>query len=267
MEALSSSSSASSVDGRKGRKRKSDDERSPGGKDRRHSKKINVAAEAADERSHSHIHRPQDSQDMITKFKASKVLREGTTTPGPVIARDGLIKPSRSTGEHLEETKEQAYERLAKMEAAVRVILEGVGENVEREGLLATPERYVKAMLTFTQGYRQDLNDVVGRAIFNEGHSEMVIVKDIEIFSLCEHHLVPFTGKIQERLTKDVATAIMEVLAPQGVAVVMESKHLCMGMRGVKKPTATTITSCVLGCFERKKTRDEFLNLIQVNRA
>ncbi|ROW10799.1 hypothetical protein VPNG_05354 [Cytospora leucostoma] len=296
MEAHSSSSSASSVNGCKGRKRKSDDERSPDSKDCRHSKKTNGAAEATEERFHSQSYPPQSPRDMITMSKASKALREGTATPGPVIGRDGLTKRSRVTGKQLEETKEQADERLAKMKAAVRVILEGVGENVEREGLLATPERYVKAMLTFTKGYRQDLNDVVGRAIFNEGHSEMVIVKGIDIFSMCEHHLVPFTGKmhigyipdqsvigisklpriaemfarrlqIQERLTKDVATAVMEVLAPQGVAVVMESSHLCMAMRGVEKPAATTITSCVLGCFERKKTRDEFLNLIELNRT
>lgn len=178
---------------------------------------------------------------------------------------------------------------------AVRTILECVGENPERSGLLDTPKRYAKAMLFFTNGYQQNVRDIVNNAIFHEDHNEMVLVKDIEIFSMCEHHMVPFTGKmhigyipdhsvigisklpriaemfsrrlqIQERLTKEVANAIMEVLQPQGVAVVMESSHLCMVMRGVEKSTATTITSCVLGCFEREeKTRNEFLSLLRIN--
>jgi GTP cyclohydrolase IA len=199
------------------------------------------------------------------------------------------------------------------MRGAVRTILECIGEDPDREGVLDTPGRYAKAMLFFTKGYQQNVKDIVNNAIFHEGHNEMVIVKDIEIFSLCEHHLVPFTGKVnhgpdirlpskltrvkmhigyipnnnvigisklpriaemfarrlqvQERLTREVANAIMEVLKPQGVAVVMESSHFCMVMRGVEKTTATTITSCVLGCFERKeKTRNEFLSLVGLNR-
>ncbi|POS74703.1 GTP cyclohydrolase-1 [Diaporthe helianthi] len=229
---------------------------------------------------------------------AAPVVASGTVTrsPSPVIDFDGLSRPSSGTRERLEETKEQADKRLARMCGAVRTILECVGEDADREGLLATPERYAKAMLFFTKGYQQNVRDIVNGAIFEEGHNEMVIVKDIEIFSMCEHHLVPFTGKmhigyipnqsvigisklpriaelfarrlqIQERLTKEVANAIMEVLKPQGVAVVMESSHLCMVMRGVEKTSTSTITSCVLGCFERKeKTRNEFLNLISVNR-
>ncbi|KAK7221695.1 hypothetical protein V2G26_009698 [Clonostachys chloroleuca] len=183
------------------------------------------------------------------------------------------------------------------MKGAVRTLLECVGENPDREGLLATPHRYANALLDFTVGYQQNVMDIVNSAIFEEGHNEMVIVKDIEVFSVCEHHLVPFTGKmhigyipknavigisklpriadmfsrrlqIQERLTKEVANAIFEVLQPQGVAVVMESSHLCMVMRGVQKASSTTVTSCVLGCFERKeKTRNEFLSLIGVNRG
>ncbi|KAG7142028.1 GTP cyclohydrolase 1 like protein [Verticillium longisporum] len=183
------------------------------------------------------------------------------------------------------------------MQAAVRTILECVGEDPDRSGIVDTPKRYAKAMLDFTQGYQQNVGDIVNNAIFQEGHNEMVIVKDIEIFSLCEHHLVPFTGKmhiayipknqvigisklpriaemfsrrlqIQERLTKEVANAIMEVLKPQGVAVVMESSHLCMVMRGVQKTTASTITSCVLGCFETKsKTRNEFLSLVGLKKT
>ncbi len=143
-----------------------------------------------------------------------------------------------------------------------------------------------------TRGYEVRLSDVIANAIFDEEHDEMVIVKDIEIFSLCEHHMVPFTGKIhigyipnrlviglsklariaetfarrlqvQERLTKQVALALDEALRPQGVAVVVECEHLCMAMRGVQKPGATTVTSCMLGVFrDRQKTREEFLSLI-----
>ncbi|KAL2019146.1 hypothetical protein VTK56DRAFT_10018 [Thermocarpiscus australiensis] len=230
----------------------------------------------------------------------SSIADEGgessTRSPSPVIDFDGLSRPSVGTRERLEESPAQREARLERMKGAVRTLLECVGEDPDREGLLATPERYAKAMLFFTKGYQENVRDIVNGAIFQEGHNEMVIVKDIEVFSMCEHHLVPFTGKmhigyipanavigisklpriaemfarrlqIQERLTKEVANAIMEVLKPQGVAVVMESSHLCMVMRGVEKTTSSTITSCVLGCFERKeKTRNEFLSLIGVNR-
>ncbi|KAK4668357.1 uncharacterized protein QC763_001000 [Podospora pseudopauciseta] len=219
-----------------------------------------------------------------------------TRSPSPLIDFDGLSRPSRGTRERLDESPEQKELRMEKMKGAVRTLLECIGEDPDREGLLATPERYAKAMLFFTKGYQENVRDIVNGAIFQEGHNEMVIVKDIEVFSMCEHHLVPFNGKmhigyipsnavigisklpriaelfarrlqIQERLTKEVAHAIMEVLKPQGVAVVMESSHLCMVMRGVEKTTTSTITSCVLGCFERKeKTRNEFLSLIGVNR-
>ncbi|KAH8664503.1 hypothetical protein BX600DRAFT_381344 [Xylariales sp. PMI_506] len=230
------------------------------------------------------------------KKKPKAVEGSATRSPSPVIDFDGLSRPSRGTRERLEESSEQAAARLEKMRAAVRTILECVGEDPDREGVLDTPARYAKAMLFFTKGYQQNVKDIVNDAIFHEGHNEMVIVKDIEIFSLCEHHLVPFTGKmhigyipnnnvigisklpriaemfsrrlqVQERLTREVANAIMEILKPQGVAVVMESSHLCMVMRGVEKTSATTITSCVLGCFERKeKTRNEFLSLVGLNR-
>ncbi|KAL2255986.1 hypothetical protein VTK26DRAFT_2386 [Humicola hyalothermophila] len=219
-----------------------------------------------------------------------------TRSPSPVIDFDGLSRPSVGTRARKEEDTAQTEARLDRMKGAVRTLLECVGEDPDREGLLATPERYAKAMLYFTKGYQENVRDIVNGAIFQENHNEMVIVKDIEVFSMCEHHLVPFNGKmhigyipanavigisklpriaemfarrlqIQERLTREVANAIMEVLKPQGVAVVMESAHLCMVMRGVQKTTSSTITSCVLGCFERKeKTRNEFLSLIGVNR-
>jgi len=213
------------------------------------------------------------------------------------------------TRERKEATEEQKNERLAKLAGAVRTILECVGEDPDREGLRDTPERYAKALLFFTKGYEENLRDIVNGAVFHEDHDELVIVKDIEIFSLCEHHLVPFTGKVccradtylarclledqmhigyipnrrviglsklariaemfsrrfqvQERLTKQVALALSEMLQPQGVAVVVESSHLCMVMRGVQKTGATTTTSCMLGRLRSTaKTREEFLNLI-----
>lgn len=253
-----------------------------------------------DEPTHKRPKREKKEKRRHDETSAIASADEGSTatpkTPDPVIDFDGLSRPSVGTRQRLEESAEEAAVRLERMKGAVRTLLECVGENPEREGLLATPERYAKAMMFFTQGYEQNVLDIVNGAIFQEGHSEMVIVKDIDIFSVCEHHLVPFTGKmhigyipnnavigisklpriaemfsrrlqIQERLTKEVANAIFEVLRPQGVAVVMESSHLCMVMRGVQKTSSTTVTSCMLGCFERReKTRNEFLSLINVNR-
>ncbi|KAK8110318.1 GTP cyclohydrolase, partial [Apiospora kogelbergensis] len=248
---------------------------------------------------------PRDEPEGKKKKKRRKEPKNGakdveevpfTRSPTPVIDFDGLSRPTRGTRLRLEESKEDAAKRLEKMQGAVRTILECVGEDPDREGVLATPKRYAEALLYFTKGYQENIKDIVNNAIFHEGHNEMVIVKDIEIFSMCEHHMVPFTGKmhigyipnnnvigisklpriaemfsrrlqVQERLTREVANAIMEVLQPQGVGVVMESAHLCMVMRGVQKTSATTITSCVLGCFEnREKTRNEFLSLIGLNR-
>lgn len=178
---------------------------------------------------------------------------------------------------------------------SIRTILECIGEDPSREGLLDTPARYAKAMLYFTHGYEQNLRSIVNNAVFREDHDEMVIVKDIEVFSMCEHHLVPFTGRIhigyipkgyvlglskfariaemfarrlqlQERLTRQVAMAVEAILKPLGVAVVMESSHLCMVMRGVEKTTATTITSSMLGAFRNStRTREEFMHLVLRN--
>ncbi|KAI1075680.1 GTP cyclohydrolase I [Whalleya microplaca] len=280
-------------DGRKANKKKRRRRKKDGGISEVNGK------ESSSKRRNSLSKAARDPRDEPTGRKRKRPKVEGivTRSPSPLIDFDGLSRPSRGTRERLEESSEQAAVRFQKMRAAVRTILECVGEDPDREGILDTPTRYAKAMLFFTKGYQQNVKDIVNGAIFHENHNEMVIVKDIEIFSLCEHHLVPFNGKmhigyipsnnvigisklpriaemfsrrlqVQERLTREVANAIMEVLKPQGVAVVMESSHLCMVMRGVEKTTTSTITSCVLGCFERKeKTRNEFLSLVGLNRG
>ncbi|KAL2102214.1 hypothetical protein ACEWY4_001382 [Coilia grayii] len=187
------------------------------------------------------------------------------------------------------ETEDES--RLPILEAAYTTILQGLGENTDRQGLLRTPLRAAKAMQFLTKGYHETIYDVLNDAIFDEDHEEMVIVKDIDMFSLCEHHLVPFFGKVhigylpnkkvvglsklariveiysrrlqvQERLTKQIATAISEALQPAGVAVVIEAAHMCMVMRGVQKMNSRTVTSAMLGVFrEDPKTREEFLSL------
>jgi GTP cyclohydrolase I len=171
-----------------------------------------------------------------------------------------------------------------------------LGENPQREGLLRTPVRVAQSLRYLTEGYRTDPKEILHQAVFKEPYDEMVIVKDIEIFSLCEHHLLPFYGKahvayipngkiiglskiprlvevfsrrlqIQERLTTQVAECLMSALKPKGVAVVIEALHLCMCMRGVKKGDAYTVTSSMLGAFRRDaRSRSEFLSLVRVKR-
>ncbi len=179
------------------------------------------------------------------------------------------------------------------MEAQFRAIIEAVGENPEREGLLRTPLRAAKAMQYLTQGYEQDINEIVNGAIFESENDEMVIVRHIEMYSLCEHHLLPFIGKchvaylpdgkviglskiprivdmfarrlqIQENLTKQIGECIQNVTGAKGVAVVIEAKHLCAMMRGVGKQNSDMVTSMMVGRFrEDPRTRQEFLNLIR----
>lgn len=216
-------------------------------------------------------------------------------TLNPPIDSDGLSWPSLGARERLESNNEESLGREARIANAVRTILTELGEDTNREGLLETPERYARAMIFFTKGYEDNIKDVIKRAVFEEDHDEMVIVKDIEIYSLCEHHLVPFFGKchiayipnkkvlglsklarlaemyarrfqVQERLTKQIAIALSEILQPRGVAVVIEATHMCMVSRGVQKSGAITSTSCMLGCFRsQQKTRDEFLTLLGRN--
>ncbi|NWZ26042.1 GCH1 cyclohydrolase, partial [Asarcornis scutulata] len=188
-----------------------------------------------------------------------------------------------------EEDNELSLPGLA---AAYTSILRSLGEDPQRQGLLKTPWRAATAMQFFTKGYQETISDVLNDAIFDEDHDEMVIVKDIDMFSLCEHHLVPFVGKVhigylpnkqvlglsklasgsdlpallsvQERLTKQIAIAITEALQPAGVGVVIEATHMCMVMRGVQKMNSKTVTSTMLGVFrEDPKTREEFLTLIR----
>jgi GTP cyclohydrolase IA len=173
-----------------------------------------------------------------------------------------------------------------------REILLRLGEDPARDGLLATPERVERAMTFLTKGYEQDPSKILREALFEVDYDEMVIVKDIEMFSLCEHHMLPFFGKVhvayipngkvvglskiprlvevfarrlqvQERMTRQIADAIQEAIQPQGVGVVIEARHLCMMMRGIEKQNSSTVTSAMVGCFRQKETRSEFLSLVR----
>jgi GTP cyclohydrolase I len=178
------------------------------------------------------------------------------------------------------------------VERAVRNILVHLGEDSGRDGLLATPRRVAKSLRFLTGGYRQDVDKVLNGALFDVCYDEMVIVKDIEVFSLCEHHLLPFFGRchvayipsnkviglsklprlvdvfarrlqVQERLTTEIAYTIMDKIRPLGVGVVIEAKHLCMIMRGVEKQNSVAVTSAMLGSFRNdRRTREEFLSLL-----
>ena len=183
-------------------------------------------------------------------------------------------------------------EGLEELAAHYKGILELLGEDTEREGLQKTPLRVAKAMQILTRGYEQDANNVLTDALFEEKYNQMVIVKDIDFFSLCEHHMLPFYGKVhvayipngyitglskiarvvdiyshrlqvQERLTQQIKDCIQQTLRPLGVMVVIEAKHMCMQMRGVEKQNAITTTSDFSGAFNQAKTREEFMNLLR----
>jgi GTP cyclohydrolase I len=181
----------------------------------------------------------------------------------------------------------------ASFEELVREMIVRLGEDPQREGLERTPERVHRALVQLTKGYKEDAEAILRGALFTVGYDEMVIVKDIEMFSLCEHHLLPFFGKVhvayipngkviglsklprlvevfarrlqvQERLTMQIAETIQNAIEPQGVGVVVEARHLCMMMRGVEKQHSAAVTSSMLGCFrDCKETREEFLSLIR----
>jgi len=181
---------------------------------------------------------------------------------------------------------------LDKIESLIRQLLIELGEDPEREGLLNTPKRVAKAFSFLTQGYRANLEEVINKALFTQDTSSMVIVKDIEVYSMCEHHMLPFFGRchigyipdgkvfgvsklarivdmyarrlqLQERLTEQISRVVMEEIGAKGVGVMIEARHLCMMMRGVEKQNSTMVTSSVLGVFrEHLATREEFLTLV-----
>ena len=183
-----------------------------------------------------------------------------------------------------------------KIKNLTKQLLEEIGEDPSREGLLKTPSRVSKAWSFFSRGYNQDLDEIINNAVFNEDATDMVVVRDVEFFSLCEHHLIPFIGRahvaylpngkviglskipriidmfsrrlqVQERLTRQIAETVKEILDPIGVAVIMEGQHMCMQMRGVEKQNSLTTTSSMLGKFrESDRTRSEFLSIIGLNR-
>jgi GTP cyclohydrolase I len=198
------------------------------------------------------------------------------------------IKPALMTNTNFEEDKLIATQNLVDN---YEHIIEQIGEDLARDGLMKTPERAAKAMQFLTQGYAQDAEAVLRSALFQEDYSEMVIVKDIELYSLCEHHLLPFFGKahvayipngyivglskipriidifarrlqVQERLTDQILKCIQNTINPLGAAVVIEARHMCMMMRGVQKQNSVTTTSAFTGEFQKVETRNEFLNLI-----
>ena len=182
-------------------------------------------------------------------------------------------------------------EKIAKIASHYSEIISNLGEDVNREGLLKTPERVAKAMQFLTHGYDLDPAEILRGALFTEDHSQMVIVKDIEMYSMCEHHMLPFMGKahiayipngkivglskiprvvdafsrrlqVQERLTDQIKSCIQDTMNPLGVAVVIEAKHMCMQMRGIQKQNSVTTTSAFTGAFEKDSTRKEFIDLL-----
>jgi len=194
----------------------------------------------------------------------------------------------------IDSTKGQIMKKYDKIANLTNKLLEEIGEDPKREGLIKTPLRVAKAWNFFSNGYKQNLDDIINNAIFNEDSKDMVVVRDVEFFSLCEHHLLPFFGKahvayipdgkviglskipriidmfsrrlqVQERLTRQISETVKDVLEPVGVAVIMEGQHMCMQMRGVEKQSSLATTSSMLGKFrESDRTRAEFLSIISL---
>jgi GTP cyclohydrolase I len=210
-----------------------------------------------------------------------------------VKVENEIVRDAAFTEDFLPASAKIDNRKLELLEDAYRNLLEAIGEDVDREGLRRTPVRAARALEFLTQGYRQDLDEIINGAVFESGASEIILVKDIELYSLCEHHLLPFIGRahvaylpngkviglskvarivdvfarrlqIQENLTTQIAESLMRCLEPSGVAVVVEAKHLCMMMRGVEKQNSVMKTSCLLGTFkDDARTRSEFLSLLK----
>mgnify|MGYP001809633510 CR=1 FL=1 len=226
-------------------------------------------------------------------MKSKYMKQEKTVSPTVENNRIGQSHLSScDLDECFDEEHDREEETLDSMADAVYSLLKGVGEDPEREGLLLTPERVSKSLRFLTKGYRQDPEQLLKKAVFTESYDEMVLVKDIDIYSMCEHHMLPFFGKahvayipdgkivglskiprvvevfarrlqVQERLTQQIRDAIQNVLNPRGVAVVIEATHMCMVMRGVEKQNSVTTTSAMSGEFmSNQSTRSEFLRLI-----
>jgi GTP cyclohydrolase I len=222
-------------------------------------------------------------RQRVAKGRRAEAHAGATIQPIHTVAVDRIVENDRASAKGLERyTTQQIYgELLARFD-----------ENPTRDGLLKTPERVEKAMTFLTQGYRQHPQEILRAALFDVDYDEMVMVKDIEMYSLCEHHLLPFFGKVhiayipngkvvglsklprlvdvfarrlqvQERMTREIAGALQEAIAPQGVGVVVEARHLCMMMRGVEKQNSSTVTSSMSGVFLEDKTRAEFLSLVR----
>jgi len=233
-----------------------------------------------------------DKKSRARSAARAKVAREADPPARALAVRKRvdpatLELPAEDWGLDLDE----APEHNAEFEQLVRRTLEVLGEDPDREGLKKTPQRVANSLTWLTMGYDMDVREVVGDAVFSETHSSMVMVRDIELYSLCEHHMLPFFGRahiayipdgkivglsklprivdmfarrlqVQERLTEQIAEAVQEVLAPKGVCVVIEAMHLCMMMRGVQKQNSQTVTSAVRGIFRNDdRTREEFLSL------
>lgn len=235
---------------------------------------------------------PYDSRRNSPSHQGSELKKEDNLPSEMVVKKKGA-----SASEVMDKQRDfdptlAEKERLKRLIDAYSIILTSVGEDINREGLLKTPERAAKAILYFTKGYEECLDEVLNHAIFNENHEEMVIVKDIEMFSMCEHHMVPFMGKVtvgylpngkvvglskvarivevysrrlqvQERLTRQIAEALYGALNPKGVGVVIEAAHMCMVMRGVQKINASTVTIAMLGELEKNpKIHRDFMTMI-----
>mmetsp|Transcript_9732 Transcript_9732/g.20456 ORF Transcript_9732/g.20456 Transcript_9732/m.20456 type:complete len:334 (+) Transcript_9732:178-1179(+) len=243
--------------------------------------------------------RKRKLDNSVTSVQGKDVVVESKESVHKKRQREGATSTYRGLdGQYCQTITKEGEEsvKLSKMTKACRTILECIGEDPDREGLLRTPHRWAKALLFMTQGYALSPSSVLNDAVFAEDdHKEMVVVKDIDIHSMCEHHMVPFTGRVhvgyipngkiiglskiariaevyarrlqvQERLSRQIVDAIVEAVEPLGVGVVVECSHFCMVMRGVQKVGAKTVTSCVRGCFESDpKTRAEFFNIINGN--